>query len=314
MYYKIWLKIWLENYINPTVKLRTYENYKQTTERKIIPALGDYEVSSLTPLIIQRFITDLLVNGNSSTGHGLSNNTVNLIITIIQSSLKTAFLLGEIKEYFGDKLKRPKLQLKEMQCFTLSEQRKIENAILKDKRKKMFGVILCLYTGLRIGELLALTWSDIDFRKGIMNISRTCYDGKTENGFGRIIDTPKTELSKRIVPIPKQLIQTLRAVKEEEKCDWVVSHNGMPITVRSYQKSFALLIKKLNIAHKGFHSLRHTFATRALETGMDVKTLSEILGHKNATITLNRYAHSMLEHKKEMMNQLGKMFKTKSDT
>lgn len=311
MKFKQWLLIWLENYIKPGVKLRTYTNYKQTTERKIIPILGDYEMSSLTPLIIQRFVTDLLIYGNSLTRKGLSNSTVNLIITIIQSSLKSAYLLGEINEYIGDKIKRPKLQIKEMQCFTLSEQKKIEDAILDEKRNKMFGVIICLYTGLRIGELLALTWHDIDFKKGMMYISKTCYDAKTESGYRRTTDTPKTEQSNRVVPIPKQLTPILKSIKREEKCDYVVSHHNMPVTVRSYQRSFALLLDKLNIPHKNFHSLRHTFATRALETGMDVKTLSEILGHKNATVTLNRYAHSMLEHKQEMMNQLGKLFKPK---
>lgn len=313
MKYNDWLEIWLENYIKPSVKIRTYENYKQTIERKIAPSLGGYEMSQLTPLILQRLITELLNNGNSLTGNGLSNNTVNLIITIVQSSLKTAFLLGEIKEYIGGKIKRPKLQQKEVQCFSRAEQKKIEDAVLDDKRNKMFGVIVCLYTGLRIGELLALTWSDIDFQKGLMNISKTCHDGNTESGYGRIIDTPKTEQSKRIIPIPKQLIQMLKTIKQEVKCDWVVSYHNMPVTIRSYQRVFAILLGRLNIPHKSFHALRHTFATRALESGMDIKTLSEILGHKNATITLNRYAHSMLEHKQEMMNQLGKMFKPKSD-
>lgn len=313
MKYKEWLEIWLENYIKPSAKIRTYESYKQTIGRKIEPELGDYETDALTPLIIQRVVSNLLNHGNALTGNGLSNNTVNLIITIIQSSLKTAFLLGETKEYIGNKIKRPKLLEKEVQCFSLSEQRKIERAVMDDKRSKMFGVIICLYTGLRIGELLALTWHDVDFHKGLIYVSKTCYDGKTESGYGRILDTPKTEHSKRIIPIPKQLVPRLKAIKREEKSNWVVSYNNMPVTIRSYQRSFALLLKKVNIPHKGFHSLRHTFATRALECGMDVKTLSEILGHKNATITLNRYAHSMLEHKQEMMNKLGRSLLNKSD-
>ena len=87
----------------------------------------------------------------------------------------------------------------------------------------------------------------------------------------------------------------------------MIADGDKPVFVRSYQQTFELLLKKLDRSHKGFHSLRHTFATRALECGMDVKTLSEILEHKNATITLNRYAHSMLEHKQDMMNRLGKL-------
>ena len=87
----------------------------------------------------------------------------------------------------------------------------------------------------------------------------------------------------------------------------VASNSDRLISIRAYQRSFELFLKRLNIPHKGFHSLRHTFATRALECGMDVKTLSEILGHKNANVTLNRYVHSLMEHKREMMNRLGKL-------
>ena len=111
-----------------------------------------------------------------------------------------------------------------------------------------------------------------------------------------------------MIPLPKQLLPLLKEHKKKSNSQYIVSSNGHGITVRSYQRSFELLQKRLGIERKGFHSLRHTFATRALECGMDVKTLSEILGHKNATVTLNRYAHSMMEHKKEMMNKLGKIF------
>ena len=110
-----------------------------------------------------------------------------------------------------------------------------------------------------------------------------------------------------MIPLPKQLLPILKALKKRSDSPFVVSANGKPVSVRSYQRSFELLLKKSDIPHKGFHSLRHTFATRAIECGMDVKTLSEILGHKNPTVTLNRYAHSLMEHKQAMMNRLGKL-------
>ena len=261
------------------------------------------ELNDLSPFILQQFITELLQSGNRKTGKGLSANSVNAVISVIQGSLKTAHLLGLTTEYTADKLKRPMLKEKPVECFTLTEQKNIEQAILNGKKDKLYGIILCLYSGLRIGELMALQWSDIDFTKGILTISKSCHDGKD----GLVIDEPKTTTSRRVIPLPRQLLPILKGIKKRSNSPFVVSTNGKPVSVRSYQRSFELLLKKLNIPHKGFHSLRHTFATRAIECGMDVKTLSEILGHKNPTVTLNRYAHSLMELKAEMMNKLGKL-------
>ena len=303
MKYIDWVIQWLENYIRPSVKVRTYERYRLIVEQHIKDKTGSIELNNLSPLVLQSFITELLQSGNKKTGKGLSANSVNAVISVIQSSLKTAHLLGLTKEYTADKLKRPKLKEKPVECFTLAEQKQIEQAILNGKKDKLYGIILCLYSGLRIGELIALQWNDIDLTKGILTISKSCHDGKD----GLIIDEPKTATSRRIIPLPKQLLPILRSVKKRSDSSSVVSANGSTVSVRSYQRSFELLLKKLKIPHKGFHSLRHTFATRALECGMDVKTLSEILGHKNPTITLNRYAHSLMEHKTDMMNKLGKL-------
>lgn len=185
----------------------------------------------------------------------------------------------------------------------MQEQKQIEQAILNGKKDKLYGILLCLYSGLRIGELIALQWNDIDLTKGILTVSKSCHDSKN----GLVVDEPKTVNSHRLIPLPKQLLPILKAKKKNSRSSYFVSAKGNAVSVRSYQRSFELLLRRLNIAHKGFHSLRHTFATRALECGMDVKTLSEILGHKNPTITLNRYAHSLMEHKQDMMNKLGKL-------
>ena len=303
MKYIDWLTQWLENYIRPSVKVRTYERYHLIIEQHIKDSIGNIELDALSPLVLQKFISELLQNGNRKTGKGLSANSVNAVISVIQGSLRTAHLLGLSKEYTADKLKRPKLKEKPVECFTLSEQKQIEQSILNGKKDKMYGILLCLYSGLRIGELIALQWSDIDFVKGILTVSKSCHDGQD----GLIIDEPKTANSRRLIPLPKQLLPILKGIRKKSKSPFVVSANGSSVSVRSYQRSFELLLKRLNIPHKGFHSLRHTFATRALECGMDVKTLSEILGHKNPTVTLNRYAHSLMEHKADMMNRLGKL-------
>ncbi len=145
---------------------------------------------------------------------------------------------------------------------------------------------------------------DVDLKKGLITVNRSCHDAIG----GIVFDDPKTATSRREIPIPRQLIKNLKNIKKSGDSDFVVSANGNVVSVRSYQRSFELMLKKLNIRHRGFHSLRHTFATRALECGMDVRTLSEILGHRNPTVTLNRYAHSLIEHKTAMMNRLGKLF------
>lgn len=308
MTYKDWLSEWLEHYKKPSTKDKTYSRYEQIVQLHLIPKFGDYEINDLTPLIVQRYITELLNNGNLKTGGGLAPNSVNSIIAVLQNSLETAHILGIAEKYEMDKLKRPKTKEKQITCFTPSEQKKIEQAAMLDKRMKMRGIILCLYSGLRIGELLALEWSDINFASGELTVSKTCHDSKDASGhYIRITDTPKTDTSKRIIPLPKQIMQMLKEMKKNSTSPYVISGGDTVLSVRSYQRSFELLLVKLNIPHRGFHSLRHTFATRALECGMDVKTLAEILGHKSATVTLNRYVHSLMEHKKQMMDRLGKL-------
>lgn len=308
MLYKEWLNDWLENYVSPSAKPRTYARYSDVVQKRLIPKFGDTEIAELTPYAMQKYITELTQRGNVMTGKGLSTNSVNSIIAVIQGSLRIAYSLGLIETYTMDKIKRPKGQEKAVSCFSKQEQKIIEQAVLRDKRDKMFGIIVCLYTGLRIGELLALEWTDIDFAKAELTVNKTCFEGKNKNGeYCRFVNAPKTNTSRRIVPIPKQLLPNLREMKKKSESQYVISNKGKYIHIRSYQRSFELLLKNNNLTRRGFHALRHTFATRALECGMDVKTLSEILGHKNPTITLNRYAHSMMEHKKEMMDRVGKL-------
>lgn len=301
MKYKDWLNEWLTFYVQPMVKSRTYKKYKSQTELHIVPLLGDFELNELTASVLQKFTAEIVKT--------LSPNTVNGILSVIKSSLKKAVALGYADKEYTNFIVRPKIREKKTECLTLQEQRKIESYVQNSKDKKLFGVVFCLYTGLRIGELLALTWEDIDLNKGIVTVSKTCTDGWQNGKYVKIPETPKTENSNRTIPIPKQLIAKIKQLKKTSGCKYFVCGRGeYGSQVRSYQKTFERLLKKLKITHKSFHSLRHTFATRALECGMDIKTLSEILGHKNPTVTLNRYAHSLMEHKKDMMNKLGKLF------
>lgn len=215
MTYKEWLQEWLKNYVKISAKQRTISRYTEISNDHLVPSLGEYELQSLSPLILQKYISELLECGNLKTGYGLSSSSVNSIITVIQSSLNVAFNLGFMTEKVGDKLKRPKANEKNIECFSVEEQRVIEKAVLSDNRRHMFGIFLCLYSGLRIGELLALEWSDVDFADCTLSVTKTCFDGKGANGlFGRITDRPKTQSSCRIVPLPKQIMPLLKTVKK----------------------------------------------------------------------------------------------------
>lgn len=307
MKYEEWLEEWLENYVKLSSKSRTVERYEQIVRQHIVPKLGGYDLEDITSRILQKFVSDLTLRGNLKTGEGLSSNSVNSIINVLQGSIRTAFRLGVVGHCASEKLIRPKCREKQVECFSLQEQYKIVGEVLSANKPYLIGIVICLYTGLRIGELLALTWEDVDLEKGMLSVSKSCHDGKNRFGvYARLIDTPKTFSSLRVIPLPKQLVAILRKHKKRSDCKFVISKNGEGIFMRSYQRYFNRLLQKLEISHHGFHALRHTFATRALECGMDVKTLSEILGHKNAAITLNRYVHSMLDYKKSMMNVVGK--------
>lgn len=303
MKYKEWLEKWQLFYVKPYVKERTYQKYKSQIRLHIVPRLGEYQMENLTAIILQEFILSL-------TEKGLSANTINGVVTVIKISLKKAVAIEIINKQYTDCIQRPKARAKQVQCFSLKEQRRMEMYIIQKNKSKLFGVILCFYTGLRIGELLALKWSDIDFQKSFLKITKSCYDTWIDGQYVKKIETPKTLSAERIIPIPKSVLSILKSLRRSSVEEYIISGECVHgISVRSYQKTFERLLKRLGIPHKSFHSLRHTFATRALECGMDVKTLSEILGHKNPTVTLNRYAHSMFEHKKEMMNKVGKLLK-----
>ena len=242
MKYEKWLDFWLEDYLRSAVKARTYARYAEIAENHLKPALGRYEMDRFSPLLLQRFVAYLLKNGNCRNGRGLSSSSVNAVVTVIQRSFAQACESGVIGENAAKKIVRPKIREKAAPCFTFAEQKSIENAAMGAK-PKMFGIVLCLYTGLRVGELLALEWEDVDFAQGTISVAKTCYDGRG----GRITDAPKTESSKRVIPLPENIGTLLKAHKKKAGGAYVISQNGAPVSVRSYQRSFELLLKKLRL-------------------------------------------------------------------
>lgn len=299
MKYSEWLNEWLVNSVKPMVKQRTYEKYADLVRRHLQPVLGEYDINSLTPITLQNYTAGLTEK--------YSPNTVKGIITLLKRSLCRAVSLGVTDRQFADAIQYPKPREKTVESLSLADQKKIELYILNSNNQKLLGILLSLYTGLRIGELLSLEWKDIDFQKGILTISKNCYDFWENGKYRKVSTAPKTLSSRRVIPLTKQLIPYLRSAERHSNSSYVVSgEDGNNVSIRSYQRTFELLLKRLKIPHCGFHALRHTFATRALECGMDVKSLSEILGHKNPMITLIRYTHSFMDYKTAMINKLGK--------
>ena len=301
MKYETWLMEWLNVYVKSTIKERTYEKYVCQVRNHILPKLGERQLTELSLPILQEFITELSERGSAP-------NTVNGILSIVKSSLKKAVLIGKIEKEYASYVSPPRAREKRVECFNKSEQKQLERYIVFSGKHHLYGVVLCLYTGLRIGELLALEWSDVDLQKGVIYVNKSCHDHWEHGTYVKIIDTPKTNSSLRVIPIAKPIKEGLKRLKKYSVGKYVIGNQPHGAEVRCYQRTFQTLLARLNLPPRGFHSLRHTFATRALECGMDVQTLSELLGHQNAAVTLKRYAHSMLEHKIEMMNRLGKLF------
>lgn len=303
MNYQTWLEEWLNDYVRPSRKQRTFETYRMIVKVHLVPRFGEKTLEELTPSVLQRYVSELLRCGNHITGVGLSAATVNLVITILQSSLKCAHEAGVAEGYTAGVIYRPKPEQTAAKCFSRGEQATLERVVMQMREEKFRGILLCLYTGLRLGELLALEWGDIDFDRAFMAVTRSCHDGKDETGrFTRLTDSPKSRASRRIVPLSDVMVAMLRNMSKP--CRYVISHGEKPISVRSYQRSFARLLEKAGIAHRGFHALRHTFATRAAECGMDGKALAEILGHSSPVITFSRYVHPLAEYKAGMMERL----------
>ena len=164
--------------------------------------------------------------------------------------------------------------------------------------------MLSLYTGLRLGELCGLQWQDVNLSKNTISVNKTIQRIENENGgTSMLIDSPKTVSSERVIPIPDFLIPILRNIKTETATDYVTTGKNTFTQPRTYQARLKTYFKDCGLENYHFHTLRHTFASRAIELGFDPKSLSEILGHSNVKITLDLYVHPSMESKQEQMNR-----------
>lgn len=300
--YGDFLDAWLSYYERPVLKARSFEKYERIVYKYIKPALGAIAVNRLQEENLHKFLTEL-------EKKGLSASSLNSIATVLRLSLKKAEETGHRLRFSLPVLHFLKKDVKECTVFSEEEQRRIEGYILINKKVTLYGVIFCLYTGLRIGEMLALRWEDVRLDEREIFVRFTARDSWENGSYHKIRESPKSESSRRYLPIPSALLPFLTEWKKAGHGEYAVFGRGEEgVSIRSYQKRFSLLLEKLSISHRGFHALRHTFATRSLECGMDIKTLSEILGHKSPRVTMERYAHTRSAHKQAMMDRIGAEF------
>ena len=293
-----WFDKWLDS--QKRIKRSSYTTYSSNINKHIKKKLGKIKLKMLTDEHIQNFIDDL--------SKELAAKSVRSVFSILKLGLTDAYEKNLSVELCR-KIKLPKVKRKEVKVFTKTEQKAIEQFIEQSAYPNDIGILICFYTGIRIGELCALDHNDIDLKRGVISIQHTLYRVKSEKGNKKTelrISTPKSESSIRDIPLPKFLIAKLSAF--ENGSGFLIQKNGKFIETNVYARRYKKILEELEIPYRKFHATRHTFATRALEIGMDIKTLSEILGHSSPTVTLNLYSHSLPEHKKKEMDRLGKLY------
>ena len=197
----------------------------------------------------------------------------------------------------------PKQEKQTLDVITKDERHRIELYLTQNLTATNIAVLLCMFSGLRIGELCGLKWSDVDFDNGTISVSRTV---QRINKGGRsevVVGTPKSKSSVRIVPVPKFIVDIM---KQNKKADgfYLISGKVKPVEPRTMQYRFKSILKACGVRDVNFHLLRHTYATVCIEQGFDPQTLSELLGHADASITLNRYVHSSMQMKRKYVDRL----------
>lgn len=307
IYYNQILEEWLIMKKKKT-KTSTYNKYQTIISKNIKPILGNKIFKKLKSEDITNFF-------NEEKIIKLSDSTKNILLVVINSSIK----YGIEKKYrktninIKVKIKKPKERIVYL---TKKEQNTLEKYLTNNLNLKNLAVLVDLYTGLRIGELCSLKWNDIDFINNTISVTKTvqrvkCNEENCYNKTKLIITPPKTEHSIRTIPIPNFLVTILKEYRSEKDI-YIFTNTNKPKDPRALEKHFKNLLLKCEIRELVFHSLRHTYATRSREAGVDIKILSELLGHSTYKITLDIYVHTSLEFKKDSVNSLVKYLRPKS--
>lgn len=292
------------------LKGATKYKYENIIKSHILPQLGNYKLSEISTSSINTFLVNKLQHGRLEGFGGLSPSYVRSISLIITSALQYA-VEEEYCPPLKTKVSKPSITKKEFSILSLKNQKILEKNIQDLPNPTKIGIMIALYTGLRIGEICALSWDDIDFETRTIFVRHTVSRVKSTNNHTKtelILDEPKTVSSKRIIPIPSKLYLFLKKYRNTSNFHFVVSYNNLFVSPRTYEARFHKVLESCKIKDLNFHGLRHTFATRCIEAGVDIKSLSEILGHANVSITLNTYVHSSLEMKKKQIEKLITLF------
>lgn len=297
MLYKDVLNNWLiERKI--FLKYSTYTNYYNIIHNHIMPYLGDYNIRSLNNNILQQFILQQLENGRADNQGGISYKYAKDIITVLKLTLD-----------FQIQIQLPYHPPKQIQIFDKEHQIKLINYLQSQINHKNFGILLCMHTGIRIGELCALKWGDININTKMLSINKTMIRTYTkEDGSKLNITPPKTRSSIRNIPLNSWIMQYATLLQGEDD-HYILTNKPSYIEPNKYRLYYNKMLKDLELPHLTFHALRHTFATRCIECGCDYKSLSELLGHSNVSITMNIYVHPQMELKRKCVELLCDYYK-----
>ena len=287
----------------PYVKRSTFAAYMLTLENHLLPYFGD--MTELDEQTVQSFVLDKL-------NTGLSIKTIKDILIVLKMIMKYG-VKNKWINYTEWEIKYPTSTTStDIEVLTVANHKKILDYIKANFSFRALGIYLCLTTGLRIGEICALRWDDINLQSGTLQVKRTIeriyiIDGDKKHT-ELIISDPKTPNSIREIPLSGEALSIIKPLLKVVNSEfYVLSNSVKPIEPRTYRLYYKRLLQSLNIPAIKFHGLRHSFATRCIESNCDYKTVSVLLGHSDISTTLNLYVHPNMEQKKRCIT---KMFKS----